>query len=71
MVARRYGLLTYYLEDHYVKKMKMLEEYETAEKKQRFASHKDYPILEMASKKSILTLLHKDIEDRPTKFSSR
>ena len=36
-------------------------------KKQTLASHKDFSLLEIASKQSILDIIHKNIEERPVK----
>ena len=59
MVARRYNLLDYHLEDVYEKKGKLLDEHYTSVQKQKLVSASEYSLLDSLSKHSILSIMHR------------
>ena len=58
MIARRYQLLNFHLEDHYERKQRELEEHDSSVQKQKLISTDEYSMLDSLSKHSILSMIH-------------
>lgn len=59
MVARRYNLLSDYLEDYYDKRRKELDEKVSTAQKQKLADGSEYEYLDSLSNRSILTIINR------------
>ena len=57
MIARRYNLLSYHLEDLYDKKRKELDEHVCSVERQKLIGAEEYSLLDSLSKHSILSML--------------
>ena len=72
MIARRYNLLSYHLEDLYDKRRKQLDEHVCSVERQKLIGAEEYSLLDSLSKHSILSMLvhkkrTKDIFEGPAK----
>ena len=71
MVARRYNLLNFYLEDLYDLKKAQLQQHEYSVTKQQLAQPEEYSLLNSLSKRSILCILtHKFHQSLPPSHQS-
>ena len=63
MISRRYNLFSYYLEDVYDQRRRVLDKHTDEVKQQKLAEGKEYTFLNSLSKNNILAIWHRKVRD--------